>query len=269
MLPFPLAPDQVWIVYLDQEEIWEGRDDAFFLEQLPSHAHGEALAPSRREKRRERILARSLTHWVLSSALAMEPDGLKISISDHGKPFLAGEDHAGAPAFNLSHSGRLMALALGAPGPLGIDVEDLHRRLNLEVAHRFFSPDEQAQLNAASPSRRSHLFLTFWTLKEAYVKALGSGIAGQDLAGFGFDLAASRFHGPCGDGLSRGKVDGGKNPGPPCAGSWQFCHGRFGKESYMALALKGRGGRPKIKTFKWLGDAIVPGTRWQYDIIPG
>ena len=85
---------------------------------------------------------------------------------EDGKPWLeSGEWH-----FNLSHSGDWALLGV-AREELGIDVEDSGRRVEHHpLAQRFFSRYE------ADRAHSKETFFQIWTLKEAYVKAVGKGL---------------------------------------------------------------------------------------------
>ncbi len=134
------------------------------------------------EHRRLYTLAHGMTRAVLGEALAADPRGLHFSIGSHGKPSIPGLD------FNLSHTDGLVAIALGS-APLGVDVEDTLRRTDvLGVCDRFFSPSEVAALRALPASAQRERFFRYWTLKEAYIKARGLGLA-IPLEDFSFDLA--------------------------------------------------------------------------------
>jgi phosphopantetheinyl transferase len=84
-----------------------------------------------------------------------------------GKPDFDGPLH-----FSLSH-GKTLAVAALADGPVGVDVE-LLRPCHPRLADRVLSAAERRQLDEA-PDRDLTL-LQFWTLKEAYVKLLGTGL---------------------------------------------------------------------------------------------
>ena len=59
-----------------------------------------------------------------------------------------------------------------------MDVEPFERARQIaEVAPRFFSPREQQQLEGLRGDEKLDRALSFWTLKEAYIKARGMGMA--------------------------------------------------------------------------------------------
>lgn len=78
---------------------------------------------------------------------------------------------------SLSHSGGLSGCAVSGQPGIGLDLEPLDRHPHWQkVVRRWFTPDEQAWLLA----NNSHEdFLRVWTLKEAWLKATGRGIAGN------------------------------------------------------------------------------------------
>ncbi|KPQ30646.1 MAG: 4'-phosphopantetheinyl transferase [Marinobacter excellens HL-55] len=77
---------------------------------------------------------------------------------------------------SLSHSKGLSAVATGT-SPLGIDIEPSQRKPDWgRVAKRWFSAVEQEWLFRANDP---FSFLKVWTLKEAWLKATGRGIAGN------------------------------------------------------------------------------------------
>lgn len=75
--------------------------------------------------------------------------------------------------FNLSHSGEWTCLAL-SDGEVGIDIQQ-ERPVDMRLATRFFTAEEQAALQGAG-ERAEELFYRLWTVKEAYLKALGTGL---------------------------------------------------------------------------------------------
>lgn len=79
------------------------------------------------------------------------------------------------PPISLSHSGTVAVCAVAAAGSVGVDVEiKLDRRRTRAIAHSFFAPEESEWLESQPEDR----FYMLWVLKEAYLKAMGDGLAG-------------------------------------------------------------------------------------------
>lgn len=149
--------------------------------------------------RRLHVLARGLQREVLSSYLpGTTPRELRF-LSVAGRPELAPPFDASGLVFNLAHTCGLVVLAVARGAPLGIDVENYDQKVSLDVARRFFSPDEAEALEALPGVAQPRRFLRLWTLKESYLKAMGTGIAGglgsmtfriDDAGNFAFERAA-------------------------------------------------------------------------------
>ena len=75
---------------------------------------------------------------------------------------------------------------------VGVDVENRDRRVQARrLIERFFAPEEAAELGKLPSAELCERFFLTWTLKEAYIKALGRGLA-QPLDSFAFRLAGER-----------------------------------------------------------------------------
>jgi len=88
-------------------------------------------------------------------------------LNQFGKPSIEG-----ASEFSISHCKTAIAVAIHDT-PIGIDVESI-RRVEPSLIERTMNADEQAQIAAASDPQRA--FTRLWTMKEAYLKFLGTGI---------------------------------------------------------------------------------------------
>ncbi len=106
-----------------------------------------------------------------------------------GRPEIA---HPSSPwSFNLAHSGNLVACVLSTVEGVGVDLEDLERRpATGDLARRFCSPAEVADIESLPAGDQTRRFLIYWTLKEAYLKARGLGLA-VHLADLEFTLTGS------------------------------------------------------------------------------
>jgi 4'-phosphopantetheinyl transferase len=111
---------------------------------------------------------------ILGGYLQAPPQSLIFDYGQHGKPQLAG-----GPAFNFSDSGRLgcLAVLISGAGPIGIDIEEMRSRDYLKLAERYFSPAEFNRLRGVNEFDRAASFFRLWTRKEAFLKAVGTGLS--------------------------------------------------------------------------------------------
>ena len=124
-------------------------------------------APSRRE---QYLLARALLRALLEEHTGRPAASFVIGADDRGKPFCTD-----GPAISIAHSRDVVACVVADHGDVGIDIEFPGQRRNIAgIAARFFTATEARWL-AAQPEDR---FYMLWVLKEAWLKAKGTGIAG-------------------------------------------------------------------------------------------
>ena len=143
--------------------------------------------------RREFALCRAALRSILCRRLGCGNERLAFGASEHGKPFALVDGVAAPVSFNVSHSGKHGLVALAPRGRLGVDVEERADRLDLDGISEFvFGPDEQADFASARGREKFHLFFTLWTLKEALIKALGTGFS---LDPARFEIPSSMRHG--------------------------------------------------------------------------
>lgn len=130
------------------------------------------------------LYSHALLRTVIGGYLRIAPADLRFGRGDRGKPFLVGSHDL---SFNLTHAGNQALLAVSAGDlELGVDIERHHQGRRLDsLARRHFAPAEVAGLAALPESARLAGFYDYWTLKEAYVKARGQGLA-LPLDGFWF-----------------------------------------------------------------------------------
>ncbi len=92
-----------------------------------------------------------------------------IALAPGGKPYFPGSPWH----FSISHTPHRVMVAL-ATCPVGLDCEELERKVPEKLAGRILSPEELAQYQAAPDKNRA--LLTLWVLKEAAAKCTGRGI---------------------------------------------------------------------------------------------
>lgn len=133
------------------------------------------------ELRARFAVGRGMARRILGRFTGLPADSVRLGVGPHGKPYLP--DHP-AIEFNLSHSGDLALMAVAGGHPIGIDLEALRAVPDASsIAERYFAPGERADLARLPLEARELAFLRCWTRKEAYLKALGTGLQ-QPLDGF-------------------------------------------------------------------------------------
>ena len=126
--------------------------------------------------RRRFALCRAALRTILADRLGCTAGRLSFVPADLGKPFCL-LDHEPAPvSFNVSHSGSHGLIAFAPEGRVGVDVEErFHRRYLDELIDTVLSREERSAIQGLPPDVRLNSFLRFWTIKEAIIKAIGSG----------------------------------------------------------------------------------------------
>jgi 4'-phosphopantetheinyl transferase len=121
------------------------------------------------------VAARWALRGVLASYLDEEPGAIELRVTEHGKPLLAAAE--ARLRFNLSHSGELALIAIGAEREVGIDVERIRPRRNLlALARRALAPAEVARIESARSQARLDAFHAAWARREATAKCFGVGL---------------------------------------------------------------------------------------------
>jgi 4'-phosphopantetheinyl transferase len=129
------------------------------------------------------IQARVHLRRILGAYLACPPEAVELALDAHGKPRLGGPVSHRDLEFNLSHSGDLALFAIARERRVGVDVEVTPQLDVRRLSKRVLTERERAPLRELSGPRLEHEFLRCWTRKEAWIKALGEGMA-RDLQSF-------------------------------------------------------------------------------------
>jgi 4'-phosphopantetheinyl transferase len=130
------------------------------------------------EDQRSFLAAHALTRGVLARELRTEPSALRFAEGARGRPELLSPACEPRLRFNLSHTRGMVACALAIETDVGVDVERLDRRVNIDsLSAAAFSAAERAGLEELEGEAQRHRFFELWTLKEAYIKAVGMGFA--------------------------------------------------------------------------------------------
>ncbi|MGE5403670.1 MAG: 4'-phosphopantetheinyl transferase family protein [Candidatus Saccharibacteria bacterium] len=117
------------------------------------------------------VLTDVLIRSVIVAKTGLRNSQIVFGKSRFGKPYLKGcQDFR----FSLSHSGDWVVCSIGREEN-GVDVEHV-QPINLKIAQRFFTKHEYDAILQKPLTDRSRAFYKLWTLKESYVKAIGTGL---------------------------------------------------------------------------------------------
>lgn len=229
---------QRWVVDISK---WDPtpHDFSFALYLLPQHHHSSIIKYVKLEDRKRALVSRLLQYALVHQVLGIPFEEITINRTIEGKPYLeidkAGMDFPNFN-FNVSHHGDYVAIASEPLCLVGLDIVSCTIPLRETIPEfvqnfsSYFSSFEWDNiLNAGTSDEILIEFYRYWCLKEAYVKAIGIGVA------YGLDKV--EFH-HTGWGNISVKIDG------ETMTEWKFWLFELGKRHWASVAK----GHPKSAT---------------------
>lgn len=124
------------------------------------------------------IAAHLFLRRTLSKHAPVAPTDWQFKTNAYGKPFINNSGYEQLQ-FNLSHTQGMIACAVSYAGAIGIDVEKRKPLTDLDALCRYALAPLEAHdvLSANTIRQKEQRFFTYWTLKEAYIKARGMGLS--------------------------------------------------------------------------------------------
>ena len=124
--------------------------------------------------REKRIAGRAHLRRILSKYTQTDPSRILFDYGENQKPTLPEYPDL---SFNLSHSDNMGLIAVTYARRVGIDLEHIEtERPFLRIAERFLTKTENDFINGYPGEERLRAFYRIWTLNDAYLKALGTGL---------------------------------------------------------------------------------------------
>lgn len=160
---------EIFAIKLTADDLFVTKKEGL-LKLLPSESQEAVLRHKTIKGAQRTLLGDLLSRKLISTEISKPIHEIHYKKSIKGKPYL---DNLPIH-FNISHSGEWVVLAIGDID-VGIDVEVL-RAVNYRVATRFFSKEENDLLKQLNGNEKLKLFFDFWTIKESYLKLLGTGL---------------------------------------------------------------------------------------------
>lgn len=165
---------QVWLSKTTDMQPWHVR-------MLNDEERKRAQSFRKDQDRARFIIGCALSRLVLATQLNMAPHQVPIDRTcpichkAHGRPRLP----HGLLQWSVSHSGDVILVAFTTDAPVGVDVEWMNATWDLDVvkmADGILTEREIVHILQMSSNDRIRGFLTYWTRKEAVLKATGEGL---------------------------------------------------------------------------------------------
>ncbi len=125
------------------------------------------------------VRTRAELRRMLARETGLPPHEVPIICDAHGKPRCPHPEAVDLD-FSVSHTDDCAIIAFGEAAGVGVDVEEvLHEEPSDENLEIVFNEDEFRAWAALTPAARRVAFTQSWTVKEAALKALGTGLYGD------------------------------------------------------------------------------------------
>ena len=168
-----LSDDKIH-VYLIQFNLFDSENCIQCLSEVERH-RAERLKID--EKKNQFVITRSVLRFLLSSAISKTCQEIEFFYGEHGKPGINDCLNGKPIEFNISHSGNYALIAITLSNKLGVDIEEINPDIDHHsLSKRFFSKQENLELQGVSVEQRCDIFYRVWTRKESFIKATGKGV---------------------------------------------------------------------------------------------
>lgn len=180
----------VTVRYIDPRTVNDQQQLVKWRSWLDQEEHARMRRFVQAKHQHDFLVSHALRRSVVAHALGCAPQTLAFGTTGRDKPVLEQPGGPQALHFNLAHTEGLAVVAVSS-APVGVDVECLERPVaGADLARRYFTEREYGDI-AGQPAQTQHQrFLTYWTLKEAFLKAQAWGIV-DDLGGFEFEITGA------------------------------------------------------------------------------
>jgi len=158
------------------------------------------LDPDEQERYKRFYFEKDRTHYLVAHVLLRQalsrysdrlPAEWRFTTNAHGRPEIEFPDEEPRLRFNLTHTDGLCACIVTRTLDCGIDAENISRRHNLQIiSDTIFAAPERAVIGDYGSAESQELFFRYWTLREAYCKAKGTGLA-ERMNNFYFEAVES------------------------------------------------------------------------------
>ena len=146
------------------------------LDNMESEKYNDLHVNSRKH---QYLVTRGALRYILTSYESnISPSDWSFINNKHGRPYIENDMSSGELFFNISHTDDIILIAISRIEKLGVDIENVSKKRNIsQIAKNYFSSKEIEAFEELPIEEKNDRFFALWTLKEAYVKACGKGLA--------------------------------------------------------------------------------------------
>jgi len=168
--PLPHHVD-IWLVRLNHDQ----PQDLAALLSLLDERERERYQRLHHSHKLHYLFSHAACRQILAQYTKLSAKEIRYNTNAYGKPRLS---HDTTIRFNMSHSHELAIIAISGHAEIGVDLEYSERKTDWSnLARRFFSPQEVSYLFQQQEKAQRLSFFQLWTRKEAFIKALGTGLS--------------------------------------------------------------------------------------------
>lgn len=153
----------VWIIKINESKNWSLEQQKYLTKQ----EHRDIGKYKFEEDRNRALVSKTVLMELLSHYTNTKYMDLNIMRNMYGKPYVKSSDIR----YNISHSGQVIMIGFGRCTALGVDIEIIrHIDGYKKLAQNLYAEEEYMAIQSLEE------FFRYWTKKEAYLKALGTGL---------------------------------------------------------------------------------------------
>lgn len=127
--------------------------------------------------RNRQVMSKSILRKMLSLYLKINAQEINLIHNNFGKPFVTSANETDSIKFNISHSENIGIFAFSL-NDLGIDIEKIKEYIEIDgIKEICFTDFEKRWYDNINNEYQLETFYKIWTIKEAFIKAIGQGFS--------------------------------------------------------------------------------------------
>lgn len=170
------------LFYIDTKKIQDNFLDTINKKYISQKQKKAVDKYIRKKDKVNKLCSIFLQKYMYHNKFQIPIENIKFQYNAYGKPSIfKGRDNY---HYNVSHDHN-MVVGISDNLPIGIDIIYIDRKKNFEYLKNCFSESEWKHITQST--NKDKTFSIYWSLKEAYLKCIGTGIGKENLSDYQFD----------------------------------------------------------------------------------